>query len=62
MAEDFAEAPEALLALVAKRLKIKKGRPSRAQMRTILTAGLEWAKGVRRWENFVQPIWMERLP
>ncbi|MCM2305315.1 MAG: tetratricopeptide repeat protein [Elusimicrobia bacterium] len=60
MAEDFAEAPEALIALVEKRLKMKKGRRTRARMRAILTAGLDWAKGVRRWENFVQPIWMER--
>ncbi|MDP3542338.1 MAG: hypothetical protein Q8T11_07725 [Elusimicrobiota bacterium] len=56
MAEDFAQAPPELLALARARL----GAP-RAEMRRALTSWLDWAKGVRRWEKYVQPIWMERI-
>lgn len=64
MAADLARAPKEMLALLMKKLGIvrKKGRLTRAQMRTMLTSGLDWAKGIRRWEKYVQPIWMERLP
>lgn len=64
MAADFAQAPKDMIAFLMEKLKIsrKKGGLSRAKMRKILTAGLDWAKGVRRWETYVQPIWRERLP
>lgn len=63
MAADLEEAPAEMLALASKRLGIPPGRkPDRAEMRLILTSLLEWAGGVRRWERYVQPIWMERAP
>lgn len=63
MAEDFAQAPPELLALARARLGAPRdpARPSRAEMARALTSWLEWAKGVRRWEKYVQPIWMERI-
>jgi tetratricopeptide (TPR) repeat protein len=64
MAADLEQAPKEMLALIMKKLKItrKNRRLTRVEMRRILTAGLDWAKGIRRWETYVQPIWMERLP
>ncbi|MDD5305167.1 MAG: hypothetical protein PHS14_18870, partial [Elusimicrobia bacterium] len=64
MAADLAQAPPEMLSFLKKKLNIgdKKDRLTRAQMRKILTSGLDWAKGIRRWEKYVQPIWMERLP
>lgn len=64
MAEDFAQAPRDMIALVAGKLGLPRtgARPGRAQMRRILNAALDWAGGIRRWEKYVQPIWMERLP
>jgi tetratricopeptide (TPR) repeat protein len=62
MASDLAQVPKEMLALLMSRLGItrKNRRLSRAQMRRMLTSGLSWAKGIRRWETYVQPIWMER--
>lgn len=62
MAADVGRLPQDMLALLMTRLKIerKKRRLTRGQMRKLLTAALAWAKGIRRWETYVQPIWMER--
>lgn len=64
MAEDFAQAPPELLALARVRLGAPRdpARLGRDEMRLALTSWLDWAKGVRRWEKYVQPIWMERIP
>jgi len=64
MAADLAKVPAEMLALLKKKLEIPQDetRLTRGQMRLILTSALDWAKGVRRWEEYVQPIWMERLP
>lgn len=63
MAADLEEAPAEMRALASKRLGIPAGgRPARLEMRLILTSLLDWAGGIRRWEKYVQPIWMERVP
>jgi tetratricopeptide (TPR) repeat protein len=64
MAEDLAEAPAEMLALVKRKLGLPRGgkRLTRGEMRSVLTSLLDWSNGIRRWERYVQPIWMERLP
>jgi len=63
MAEDVAVASRETLDFLMKRLGIPfvDDRMTREQMRTLMASGLEWAKGIRRWEKYVQPIWMNRL-
>lgn len=63
MAEDVATASRDTLDFLMKRLGIPFTREgmTREQMRTLMATGLEWAKGIRRWEKYVQPIWMNRL-
>lgn len=62
MAEDYAQAPPEMLERARARLGVPRapGLPGRDEMRRVLTFLLEWAKGVRRWENYTQAIWMER--
>lgn len=64
MREDVATASRDTLDFLMKRLGIPFTREgmTREQMRTLMATGLEWAKGIRRWEKYVQPIWMNRLP
>ena len=63
MAEDVAVASRETLDFLMKRLGIPfvGDRMTREQMRAVMSSGLEWAKGIRRWEKYVQPIWMNRL-
>lgn len=63
MAGDFSLIPPDMLAFLTRKLGLepRPGAPSRARMRRILSAALDWAGGIRRWEKYVQPIWMERL-
>lgn len=62
MREDLATASRETLDFLMKRLGIPFTREgmTREQMRTLMASGLEWAKGIRRWEKYVQPIWMNR--
>lgn len=62
MAADFGEMPQEMLSLLRRRLKLGGGALSRAAMLKILRSALESARGIRRWEKYVQPIWMERTP
>lgn len=63
MAADMEEVPAEMLALAMRRLGIPGDKTlRRAEMGSILTSLLEWAGGIRRWEKYVQPIWMERAP
>lgn len=63
MREDLGTASRDMLDFLMKRLGIPftPAPMTRAQMRTLMTTALGWAKGVRRWEKYVQPIWMERI-
>ncbi|MBI2387146.1 MAG: tetratricopeptide repeat protein [Elusimicrobia bacterium] len=62
MAEDVSVASQKMLDFLMTRLGIPFTREgmTREQMRRLMASGLEWAKGIRRWENYVQPIWMNR--
>ena len=61
MKADFAAIPGDVTAFIAGRLKLPKDRALRPDgMREILTAGLDMAKGIRRWEDYVQPLWRGR--
>lgn len=64
MAEDVATASRDMLDFLMKRLGIPFTREgmTRAQMRELMASALAWAKGIRRWERYVQQIWMNRLP
>lgn len=64
MREDLATAPRETLDFLLKRLALPAAPETltRAQMRKVMASGLQWAKGIRRWEKYVQPIWMKRLP
>ncbi len=59
LAEDFAAIPAEVTSFVAGGLGLPSGRPLEPEeMRRVLRSGLERAKGIRRWERFVQCIWM----
>lgn len=63
LAEDFAAIPGEMTSWIDKRIAPASGPAmTPSEMRRILTAGLEWARGVRRWENYVQLIWMNQHP
>ena len=59
LAEDFAAIPAEVTSFVAGGLGLPQDRPlDSGEMRRVLRSGLERAKGIRRWERFVQCIWM----
>ena len=63
LAEDYSRIPEDVTSFLSARLHFPERRAlTTAQMREMLIAGLKMAKGIRRWENYVQPIWMGRRP
>ncbi|MBI5882239.1 MAG: tetratricopeptide repeat protein [Elusimicrobia bacterium] len=58
VAEDFAKIPEEVIAAI--RGSRKTGTPGPREMRRVLEAGLERAKGIRRPETYLNSIWMGR--
>ncbi|MDI7269617.1 MAG: hypothetical protein QME96_16640, partial [Myxococcota bacterium] len=63
MDADFDRIPREVTSFIARRLGLRGDAAlGRARKRKILTAGLEMAKGVRRWEGYVQSIWMRERP
>jgi tetratricopeptide (TPR) repeat protein len=62
MRDDFARLPSGIASLLRRRFRIPDGRnPDPAQLRRMMQAGLDLARGVRRWEAYVDRIWMRRV-
>lgn len=61
MRADFDRLPEDVRRLLLRRFRVRDGRSASAeQIRRMLQAGLDLARGVRRWESYVNHIWMAR--
>ncbi|MBI5241276.1 MAG: tetratricopeptide repeat protein [Elusimicrobia bacterium] len=61
MAADFAAIPPRMTRFLRRRLGLPEGGVlSPARMRAVLLAGLELAKGIRRPEPYLNPVWMGR--
>ena len=61
LAEDLAAVPRMVDLVVRRRLGIPDGRPpSVGEQRAMAAAGLEMGRGIRRWEDYLHPIWMGR--
>lgn len=59
LADDFSSIPGEVTAFIGGKLGLPRGSVfGSSEMRKILTAGLEMAKGIRRSESYVQRIWM----
>ncbi|HAZ08553.1 MAG TPA: hypothetical protein DCZ01_08555 [Elusimicrobia bacterium] len=59
LAADFSAIPREVTAFIGGELGLPRGSSfGPAEMRKILTAGLEMAKGIRRSESYVRRIWM----
>lgn len=59
MTQDFAALPRRVTGFVAAGLGLPEGAPLDAErMRAVGEAALERAMGVRRWETYVQSVWM----
>lgn len=63
MADDYAQVPSRVTSFIRRRLGLPEDRtPCRAEMRKVMAAGLEMGRGIRRWEGYVNMIWMAPAP
>ncbi|MBI5502518.1 MAG: tetratricopeptide repeat protein [Deltaproteobacteria bacterium] len=63
VAEDFARIPVAVVDFLRRALGFPPDHPlGTADMCRLMTAGLDLAAGVRRWEPHVNVVWMSRVP